>query len=381
MYVGTSSVPWSDLAFAIMGVLLFHHGNLQAEDNKLRRSLQRRPDLHEYVQTFVHRLERAEKLVEMRHDGANAHFGRQFFRTIALRSSDPRDKVFGLLGVSKFHDHETTIVPDYTKSISEVSSEVTGAVLKDHFMSYIRIQPWRVAKTGPNWGIDLERIGRARKAHSFTTAYEKNLGNALQRVQNVAPILELSSDSSTLLTVGNSMGKILATDDLDPYDRSLFLRKVITRARAMDMDLSAQDLLRAILIPYNTLAFDHEKALADFEALLDPDSGPYYAYCASALANRYNWEGTAFLTDKGHIGVYYRKHYSDDNDGTLYAAALFGIRLPFILRRMDRGQYRLWALAHVGGHTLGDEDVEAMETGDDWRDLVKRGKMRKVAIV
>lgn len=57
------------------------------------------------------------ELASIRHDGPDVPFGVQFFRTINSESSDPRDKVFGILGLSSFKEDNFAITPDYNKSV------------------------------------------------------------------------------------------------------------------------------------------------------------------------------------------------------------------------------------------------------------------------
>lgn len=80
------------------------------------------------------------------------------------------------------------------------------------------------------------------------------------------------------------------------------------------------------------------------------------------------------------MGVCYSYYRGIEVDGTFVAAALFGIQLPFILQRVDNG-YRLYGLAHIDGHTLGNEHIEAMGPNDAWKELVMDGKMEEYMIV
>ncbi|OAL07738.1 hypothetical protein IQ06DRAFT_355768 [Phaeosphaeriaceae sp. SRC1lsM3a] len=111
------------------------------------------------------------------------------------------------------------------------------------------------------------------------------------------------------------------------------------------------------------------------------DSTDCYDFCASSIQGTYEWNGTVFLTSEGRIGIYSRENESEDNGGSLFAAVLFGIQLPFILKDVGSGHYKLWALAHIGDHKLGGEHVEAMGPDGDWRDLVVQGKMEEFVLV
>ncbi|KAH7408099.1 hypothetical protein DE146DRAFT_605558 [Phaeosphaeria sp. MPI-PUGE-AT-0046c] len=147
------------------------------------------------------------------------------------------------------------------------------------------------------------------------------------------------------------------------------------------MEISAEEILSTLIGPYDTQGFDYDALIPEVKEQLFNESFDWGSF-KEAMMTRYLSHGVMFLTKEGYMGVYYRNYErEDDVDGTLVATALFGIRLPFILKRVASGRYKLWALAHFNGHKLGDEHVEAMGPDDDWRDLVKQGKMEEFVIV
>jgi hypothetical protein len=72
----------------------------------------------------------------------NRHFSTQYFRTLHLSASDPRDTIFGILGISNFSG--TPIKPDYTKSKDEIFLEAAATMLREAkpaFYCFVPLQP------------------------------------------------------------------------------------------------------------------------------------------------------------------------------------------------------------------------------------------------
>lgn len=374
--MGRDHVHWSKFAVPVQRILQHIHGGRgeEAIESGLLDNLH--PSLLPKGYPSIDFFENVQNLVEMRRDGSNAPFGSQFFRTIAYRSSDPRDKVFGLLGVSTFDNAHSTITPDYTRSTTEMSTEVTVALLKNYFTLYIKYHPWNFGPGSPSWMIDLEYISNTWRADMFTILYEQDLTNALARSKGIAPIIHFLPNRSSLLTVGISMGNIVAIDDLMPPHPLSFLKNIRAHLAKSSTTIAPEKLLAAILGPYHSGAFDHDKALSDIKTVLFDGDEASLKRIHDVIRDGKEVQlpkGTAFLTDTGRVGVAYRWGAPKmDVEAGLVAAALFGIQLPFVLKDAGGGRYKLWALAHVEGHALGDENAEAMRPG---------GKMREFVIV
>lgn len=137
---------------------------------------------------------------------------------------------------------------------------------------------------------------------------------------------------------------------------------------------------------YDEVDYKHDLLLEDIEALLSSDMKEVPTHLENNDRELYISEYKLSLTGTGHIGVcccpslIFDHDGKFDDDGSFVAAALFGIQLPFILERLDNG-YKLVALAHIDGHRVGDEHVEALGPNDDWKDLVRDGKMEEYRIV
>ncbi|OAL07737.1 hypothetical protein IQ06DRAFT_14719 [Phaeosphaeriaceae sp. SRC1lsM3a] len=194
--------------------------------------------------------ESVQYLVDARRDGPNTSFGRQFFRTLRLESSDSRDKVFGLLGISSFDDHEQKITPDYNKSVLQVSTQATVAVLKANFVSFVLYQPWSLASTGPSWVINLGCLSSPQIADFLIALYERDLSEVLKRADRVAPIFHFWDDNSRLLTGGLSMGRIVASESLNGLRHWRFLENISAESRSLGLDLSADKAFFDLFRPY-----------------------------------------------------------------------------------------------------------------------------------
>jgi hypothetical protein len=62
-------------------------------------------------------------------------------------------------------------------------------------------------------------------------------------------------------------------------------------------------------------------------------------------------------------------------------AGLFETNLPVILRPTDDGEYKMCCLAYPGHHTLGDEYIEEMKPGADWKEAVEHGALQQFNII
>jgi hypothetical protein len=93
-----------------------------------------------YAPSLLAQAEAVQDLVDMQDSGTRAPFSQQFFRTRHLKSVDPRDKVFGLLGFSSFISG--TIEVDYAKSAETIAAKATAMTMRDDLASFVSLQLW-----------------------------------------------------------------------------------------------------------------------------------------------------------------------------------------------------------------------------------------------
>lgn len=93
---------------------------------------------------LIARIGCVQNLADLRNAGPLAKFSERFVRTMYLQASEPRDKVYGLLGFSSWHD--LAISPDYTKSAERVLAEAAAVIMEQDLYSYIAFQLWEYQK-------------------------------------------------------------------------------------------------------------------------------------------------------------------------------------------------------------------------------------------
>lgn len=86
----------------------------------------------------------------------------QLYRTLHLSATDPRDKVFGIVGISQLY--ESVLVADYAKSVDEVFTDTAALLLEEHRFSIYCFAPLHPPKREielvalprlPSWVPDL----------------------------------------------------------------------------------------------------------------------------------------------------------------------------------------------------------------------------------
>lgn len=70
-----------------------------------------------------------EKVLRLTKISPIDHFATQLIRTLHRSASDPRDKVYGILGISTFTG--VPLKPDYTKPTHQVFTEAVAAIILD----------------------------------------------------------------------------------------------------------------------------------------------------------------------------------------------------------------------------------------------------------
>jgi hypothetical protein len=110
-------------------------------------------------------------------------------RDIVLEATDPRDKIYGLLGLAADRDElkELGVLPDYTQSCQDVYISVAAAILRQGHLSALSLAQFSKAHIGlPSWVPD----------------WSKPLGDTLQGI---------STDHMTLEPAYNASGSLLQT--------------------------------------------------------------------------------------------------------------------------------------------------------------------------
>lgn len=244
------------------------------------------------VTDYVDRLGRVIDFSEIRNAWreptrqATAFFPYQVRRTLYLSATDPRDKIFGLLGISKFESERP--VPDYKKSVQEVYAEATAIMMRNRYVSAYFESPLRPSKDlhirlsahPPEWPSWVPNLAYATKTmvtgQSFTGVHrghqqllEAPMDN-LPLMLNIKPeervdmlsqdlppqltAVEISADNTVMSTHGQSIGTITATSR-----NSL---KHIEWAEPTWLSLiSVYDVYHELIVPYGICTEDYLRAL------------------------------------------------------------------------------------------------------------------------
>jgi hypothetical protein len=316
-----------------------------------------------YPPALEARAEVVQQLIDMRNSGPSTPFSQQFFRTIYLQAKDSRDKVFGLLGFSSFK--RSPITADYTKPISRVFAEAAATIMQDDFYTYIDLQLWsyRILSEDrwANWVPDLLSF-RVTERHkkSWHAPQPHALKECLERAHGTAPIIDFSADFRTFSTVGTLMGTIVASK------------------RGLICDEPWESDVR------NTgpgISLDQKKTL--FTSLRQKSIHESNSEGTKLATKTFTWSTQVFMTNSGLLGATTDINWPLRNisDGQSIVAGLFGIDIPFVLSPTKDGKYQLQAVAYIEDHVLGNKHIEGLKPGQDWRDLVKEGKLQTFTIV
>ncbi|KAK4231435.1 heterokaryon incompatibility protein-domain-containing protein, partial [Podospora fimiseda] len=330
-------------------------------------------------------------LHEVRLHHRNSYLEQQLARTYHFQSSDPRDKVFSLLGISKFHG--PPILPDYSKPVETVYAEAMIEVLNHGFsqsfseyyllMNRVRPDGW------PSWVPDftehdhrwrVSRISSPTNRHSDRSCILPDL------LRNVARV---SSDLKVLSTKGQVLGKIIAVEDLTMGSYSI-AHVQLQRIKHLfqPYNVNGHIILDAIL--GNNVGRPHlstEDLAALTQGFMDFWESLELTFAFDWLAlqeqrSKYNWifefisqglmyDRTLFLTETGRFGLGPRKPGIQKDD---ILVALFGDwEFPMILRQrepseqeLDSRYYTMVGSANISGHHWWDPGSRTKVSSTNW---------------
>lgn len=400
MYLGKETVFWS---------------NMLAYCNRFRRAqlkedIRRRPrDAKGALLTFgsmYHDLH----LGDVRNTSIQSALSTKMFFTRSLCSTDPRDKVFGILGLSSESALERmtgSVVADYSKPVQQVFSETMAKILHEDTLRAISTWPLQPLKSQhsddatrvadlPSWVPDFSmRLAYAYDVETYLLPHD--LAPGFDDIEDlfdipgvVLPIATVSSNSSILHTAGVYIGSVAVTSSVympvPPANSGQMwlsagtLNHIYTtyaEPRQIDSHMLFYTMLgRDMTVP--DLCEVRDKA-ADWRPIADAkdteeahDLG-WYAVSAPALHR------TMFITEEGHVGLAYHPDVFNGIRVGDVVVGLYGLNIPYVLRQVGGG-YQVINIAHVAGHEFGHEFFAEGEDGATWRDFEKFG-LQEYALV
>jgi hypothetical protein len=374
----------------------------------------------------------AEKAASIRRARRDLDFSSQLCRTLSLSATDPRDKLFSILGISR-PSGAGLIIPDYTKSIRNVLIEATSAMLKDAKFAiyyYAPLQPLQDERPPslpiqlPSWVPDLRitganytsrQRGRDPGVADTTNVYHRpitilptlhpwliNMEHSLNQMSGRIPFCpaEFSLDWKRLHTPGVLSGTVtekfhIKFDEFSEAELLSGLPKGLGllynqafKPRGIDSRNVATLLsgVHPVVDVYGSAAV---------KEVFEPDPE---RVCTSRSLQRArklcfdiknNMQGKViFMTDNTDYGLVYHPDHRDGIRVGDLLVGLFGINFPFILRKNNDGTYRIINVAGARNHQWGHDFLKTRRedlgtekaAGQSWKDYEKYGLQEYVIV-
>jgi hypothetical protein len=368
------------------------------------------------------------------------HFDSQLRRTLHLAATDPRDKVYSILGISVLS--EAPIKPDYGKSTRMVYSEAVACLLREkRMMLYFAtsLQPAKRRSISdkpahfPSWVPDLsvwtgdgtETTENVVSHQSpMDILYTKKLAPlgawSLQQILLAMchrfrfPLARFSCDLSTLFAPGVLISTITETsadlmDHVEDFSSHAYIPRQVC------------DFYHSTLKPrgiqpsrlFNTLFHINHGApdLPEMECLCMLLDHPHQTIVTTSMRIRIKdlcdiirakaRKRMLFVTNKEHVGISYHPDYGHGIRTGDIVVGLFGVNFPFILRRNEDDTYQMINVAGIAdvewGHSFLHNvvydgasfsrgrkwrggDPQPHTVGASWKDYEQHG-MKEYAIV
>ncbi|OAK97710.1 HET-domain-containing protein [Phaeosphaeriaceae sp. SRC1lsM3a] len=336
-------------------------------------------------------------------------FSSQLLRTIHLKATDPRDKIFGILGVSSFRD--VSIEADYTKSVQQTYIDAACLTLHDEKLAmyyYAPLQPYSSVHSViprklfgvPSWVPDFSIEGATyvtdtRTASSaathygradhrpFTILFGAQYNYHIERLFSAMILrlpflpLKISLYKTRLHAPGILVGTIIKTSghllwNMDKAQSPSGLPQSvhdIYHSIAKPANVSPLEFVDNIIRPSSLIApWEKYKIkaaaqlLTPMEQSADPSNKMHQAMkelIEDIKANAVN--RIFYIADNGSMGLTYHPNPSDGVRPGDVVVGLFGINFPFILRPNSDVSYKMINVASATRHRWGHDFLKNTE--------------------
>jgi hypothetical protein len=304
--------------------------------------------------------------------GRRGGFFSRVHATMSHVATDPRDKVYALLGICDISP-SYAILPDYSKSVLYVYT-VSSTLFIQEQCPYVIVPLHRQSRLEPDypfgpisepsseslvggipglpsWAFDLTLTSTTQEGQhpnicSSPSVFVPN--DMLRRIYvvsslNFSPIVRFSRDYSTMFVAGEHIGTVVTTfTDIAHFETD----------NAVSPHFATYDFYNNVLRPKNITptyfqrAFDPNNRLSiqawqEFHILCEKGA-PYWEQTSLDTRKLLRAEMGSrprgiiiFLTKEGHIG----STYHPDKDGIQVGdkvVGLFGLNIPFVLRSVPQ---------------------------------------------
>jgi hypothetical protein len=314
-----------------------------------------------------------------------ADLASSLFFTRHRHATDPRDKIFGLLGFCCGTMDGQTIEPDYRQSVSAVFSQAMALVIRRGFACGYPSMPLKTGEQRltfslPSWVPDFTysdyRVFSAKRIQWKIDGFD--LRDEIEPVDlcmkwgkvgfdglpDSKPVAQFSRDFRLLHTIGAPMGAIISHHFLghEPFanaeDGVLVLTGLYDLFKACFDGVTMTLLLSALSNPERESPCGSIAEIAmNLEDFRDGKTN-LMLEAAESFVRWYKTETTGtfrgrtvFLTDAGKTGLAIGGLEQGD-----IVAGLFGANFPFVLRPRKGGNgYTMVSVAYVADHVFGHD--------------------------
>jgi hypothetical protein len=391
VYLGTLTLAWSVFYKYVINL-----------DLRKPPSLDGHPRLFPFMQ-IVDKVQRLGRVRAFRTTSLNL----QIYRSAPALATDPRDKVFGLLGICAFNPGQAVVTPDYTKSTQRVFAEATVSMLQEgDNLPYglLPMQPPRIIPEAspyrrlpdlPSWVLDLNISSQVPGLCGQNGPYwlipnrAVHPGALLKDTNHIPDRIRASDDFKRLHTYGVHLGtigavysSIINADCFGYHKRATALREIY-HTYMKPRNISAQSLLHALTVDRKPPVLDPqlaERFPAEFEQLLESQNEitfPSHFFDVMVALSGHE-ECHLFFTDNNRVGITYHPDVEDGVRVGDVVAGLLGINFPFVLRPVDNGldgrtAHTMINVAHVADHQWEHDFLKSAGPDAHWSDFKEHG--------
>lgn len=309
--------------------------------------------------------------------------------TTAIReTTDPRDRVFALLGLAKDRE-QLRIRPNYSLSCAQVYMKTAEALIEQHglvilsYCSFKRSNKLRMEGL-PSWSPDLSgSVSNPLRGNATTSIYRAS-GSSKPTLS-----FQWHASARLLKVQGIAVDKVLVKSHERPspnasfeFTKAKILRKWLRKLPWYSPDKHVDDAMWRAPIANRISKRGQETSReaqsqdkAGFEALLSGDKS--LLTCANDTVNDYvysAWVRTVgrclFTTSSGHVGLGSSEILPGD-----YIVILFGADIPFVVRDIDGGSGKWREGANDHCQVIGEVYMHGIMQGEAMQRLSRAGPL------
>lgn len=326
------------------------------------------------------------------------------------QATDPRDKIYGLLGLHSSRTPAITMLPDYTKTVQEVFMETTARVMQTYqpialYLSF-PLHEWHEVDEAasprmpnlPSWAIDITLLSK-RNSVPVEYLYDVSWPKDQDTSKRLSGSFAHFPTTEKLHTIGTFIGTIEA------ISQGLLLQSCWKEDDSIWMD----GILQMLRDTYHGLLRPRGVSVKEFVYTLRPEQKAFHGIPMrefdSALEQlfgstpddhglsnvltemqekiitqigEYSLGEFIFVTDTGKVGTVYHPDYKNGIRPGDVVVGLFRQNLPFVLRQVgSTGECQMINAANLTRHRFGrvalDEAPESVTELDVWGDLERYG--------